>query len=112
MNIMPVDGPRMLVRAATGSDPFDATSRSYDQAAWRFGSLMNTRLCSVSTATLCRLGYGSATTRVGGTSPPAIVDAFQSGHCPCAAIGSSPVQPFSRSSASRDDSEIGDRVIG
>src|SRR5438093_1881991 len=98
MNIMPVDGPRMLVSAVTGSWFFDEARRSYDHTAWRFGSLTNTRLCSASTATLWSVGYGSETMRVGGTSPPAIVDDFQSGHWPWPITASSPVQPFSRSS--------------
>jgi hypothetical protein len=33
MNIMPVDGPRMLVSGSTASRPFDAARRSYDHTA-------------------------------------------------------------------------------
>src|SRR5262245_38768082 len=96
---MPVDGPRMVVSGVTASAAFDAASRGYDQIACRLGSLMNTRSCSASTTTLCSVGYGSETTRVGGTSPPAIVADCHSGQA-CGAASACSTQPFSYSSAS------------
>src|SRR5450759_682378 len=84
MNIIPVEGPRIRVRGVTGSLPLEAARRAYDQSACRFGSLTKTRSLTASTATLWSVGYGSETTRVGGTSPPAMCADAQSGHA-CAA---------------------------
>src|SRR5450759_2246650 len=113
MNIIPVEGPRIPVSGVTGSLPLEAARRSYDQSACRFGSLTKTRSLTASTATLWSVGYGSETTRVGGTSPPAMCADAQSGHA-CAAgagVGSSR-QPLSRSSASSRESATRDRRAG
>src|SRR6266545_2774268 len=107
-NIMPVDGPRMPVSGSTCSRPLDAARRSYDHSAWRFGSLMNTLLRSESTTTLCSVGYGSLTTRIGATSPPAIVALSQPGGQEAgSASWSRSRQPFSSSSACSRASNVG-----
>src|SRR5437867_3349240 len=74
---------------------------------------MNTLLRSASMTTLCSVGYGSDTTRIGGTSPPAIVAVSQpGGHESAALIASSSRQPFSRSSASSLASATEDDGVG
>src|SRR6185295_2425916 len=95
------------------SRPFDAARRSYDHSAWRFGSLMNTLLRSASTTTLCSVGYGSETTRIGATSPPTIgalshPGGQDAGSAPC----STSRQPFSISIAWSLASKLGPPGIG
>src|SRR5439155_19738601 len=88
--------------------PLDAARWSYDHSAWRFGSLMNTLFRSESTTTLCSVGYGSLTTRIGATSPPAIVAlSHPGGQEGGSAPWSRSRQPFSRSIASSRASNVG-----
>ena len=74
---------------------------------------MKTLSRSVSTTTLCSVGYGSETTRTGGTSPPAMVALSQpGGHDGASSASISSRQPFSRSSASSLASDIDEEGTG